>query len=130
MGTPRHLVMSGLAVNLPAELTFDVNYPCAGCRICGVVFQSHTDRIRRKTPFDIAFALELQNEWRKAHNKTHTDKEHLDLARSGMWATPEAAAKLSTYGIIAMSDMIMYDETAEALAKVKAIPIDDVEGRI
>jgi nucleoside phosphorylase len=127
---PKHLFMSGMAIGLPKELVFDVDFPCAGCRICGTVFQSDIDRIRDKTAMDMAFAIECQNNWREIHNKTHTDKEHLDLARSGMWATPEAAAKLATYGIIAVSDMVLYDDTAIALANAKAIPIDDVEGRI
>jgi hypothetical protein len=125
----RHLYAAGMAVGLPDEMLFDVKMPCCGCRICGEVFQSDVDRIRNKTALDVFAAITLQNQWRERHNKTHSSKQHLSLSKSGRWCTPEAAQKLSSYGIISLSDMILYDETEIALREVKAIPVDDVEGR-
>lgn len=126
--SPRHLYMGGLTLGLPQAMLFIPDRPCAGCRICGAVFQSDLDRMQNPTKWDIHDAILLQKEWREKHNKTHTDKEHLMLALSGMWCTPEAAQKLASYGIISLSDMVLYDETEDALLKSSPMPTDDVEG--
>jgi hypothetical protein len=120
--------MDGLMVGCPQDLLFDCNCPYTGCRVCGVVFQSEFDRAVGDLAHNLT-AISLRKAWSINHAKEHTNKEHLDLARSGCWATPIAAARLASYGIVALSDMVMNPEVEDALANARSIPINDAEGR-
>jgi hypothetical protein len=108
-----------------SELTgfnFDPSLPYAGCGICGKVYQPRFAR-----PHDILTAVAITN-WRKKHNESHTEREHLQLKASGRKMTPEAAQRLSQFGIIDFEGMVMDDEIAHALRVVNARPTDDAEG--
>lgn len=123
--------MGGMIVGLKdPHLLFNPDCPYTGCRVCGAVFQSELDREISKwgSMYQAYKAMLERKAWSIKHAKTHTDKEHLSLARSGMMCTPEAAAKFASFGIIAISDMVLNDETADAMANARSIPIDDVEG--
>jgi hypothetical protein len=111
------------------DLLFDTSCPYAGCRLCGAVFQSDDDRAVGDVAHNYSAMMQRKN-WSQNHAKKHTDKEHLLLAYSGRWCTPEAAYRFASYGIIALSDMVMSDEHEGALRESKAIPINDVEGRV
>jgi hypothetical protein len=74
------------------------------------------------------YALGLRTEWSREHAKRHTSKEHRILALSGLWCTPEAAQSLAPLGVIPLTDMVMSEETEEALSESKPVPADDVEG--
>jgi hypothetical protein len=107
------------------ELTgfnFDPSKPYAGCRICGKVYQP---------PFaesnDVSTELAL-NLWRGSHNKTHSEMQHKLLIASGRTFTPEAAQRLSQYGIIDLGGLVIDDEVSHALRVVNARPTDDAEG--
>lgn len=110
-------------------LLFDPNCPYTGCRVCGEVFQSTLDRRDNLDYEQKHLAMQYRKLWSQKHAKTHSEQEHLNLAMSGMWCNPEAAQKLASFGIIALSDMVLYDESEMALKEAKSIPIDDVEGR-
>lgn len=137
---PSPLVVHGAAVGLQVitGLHFDPNYNYAGCRICGAVFQSNADRnpvgvLAREPRFCTveevnAHATELRRQWSQNHaRKEHTEKEHLDLALSGAWCTPEAAYLLAAFGTIPISDGAISDEHYHALLESKPIPTDDAE---
>lgn len=121
-----HLVGTGFTLSNPGML-FRADCPYTCCRICGAVFQSTLDR--QKGSFEHNFnAMQMRKGWSITHAKLHSDEEHLKLAKSGMWATPEAAKRLAAYGIIALSDMVLFDESSDALRASSPIPINDVEG--
>lgn len=109
-------------------LLFEPDCPYTGCRICGDVYQSDLDRLKMPTTDDLAVAVLQRKEWSQRHAKSHSDREHLLLAYSGRWCTPEAAHKLASFGVIALSDMVLSDEHEEALLQSKAVPINDSEG--
>lgn len=131
-----HLIVTGMAIGLDTlGLEFLPDKPFQGCRICGAVFQSALDRDHpyRGLPEHMQLAREYsaiqrRKQWSLAHAKTHTEKEHLDLAMSGAWCTPEAAQKLAAYGVIAVSDLILNPEVSSALYEASAVPLVDVEG--
>lgn len=108
-------------------LLFDPNCPYTGCRICGAVYQSEFDRAVGDFEHNM-LALSLRKEWSVSHAKRHSDKEHLNLAYSGRWCTPEAAKKFASYGIIAVSDMVLSLEHEQALLESSSVPFEDAEG--
>ena len=131
------VILQGAAVGLEAleGLEFSPHAHYTYCVICGVVFQTDLDR-------DVAFNHMLTLErrmilmaecrarrrrWSKAHARLHPDREHELLAKSGMWATPEAAHKLAAYGIIDIGDAIVSAEHSAALFESRPIPTDDSE---
>lgn len=133
------LVVHGASVGLRTltGLNFDPSRPYAGCRICGRIFQSRFDRdpvgvFRTQGAFRSeehvnAYALQLRKGWSQTHAKTHSAHEHLSLALSGRWCTPEAAEKLAAFGTISIIDLVMDNEVNSALATSSAVPADDVE---
>lgn len=127
---------SGLILNVtPIGLSsmgaaFDHRRPHTCCRICGAIYQGDLDR----TP-DGAYTMQVQHdaivarmEWSRRHARTHPDWEHKQLVASGRYCTPEAASKLASFGIIAMSDMALDDESADAGLESPRVPLLDVEG--
>lgn len=136
------IVAHGLAVGLDSTdgLLFDATKPYRYCRICGVVYQTERDRNPPERKVDIrgvrdlehvlwqADVYERQIRWSVKHAGTHTNSEHELLAMSGLYMMPEAAEKLSAFGIISIRDLVMDDETSDALRKASPIPTNDVEG--
>jgi hypothetical protein len=133
------LILHGAAVGLEevSGLTFRSDRPYTGCCICGAVFQSDADRdpvgTYQRQPAEFGynldnvdmFALGLRKEWSKKHEKTHTEKEHDDLAKSGYAFTPEAANKLAAFGTIPLT---LSEEINAALLESSPIPLNDAEG--
>lgn len=127
----KHLVATGLAVGLKGliGLKFDLDKPYTGCRICGTVYQSDTDRaLDSNDPIGHLVATERRRLWSVAHASTHSTGEHVELAMSGRWCTPAAAYKMACLGIVPLSDMVLDEAVADALRKAPAVPTDDVEG--
>lgn len=126
----KHVFAVGAAIGLDHlnGLVFDLSRPYTCCRICGAVFQSDRDRKANQTDFDQVVAMSIRKGWSINHAKGHSDKEHLMLAYSGAWCTPEAAHKLAAFGIIAVSDAVRSNEHQQALAEAKAVMNNDVEG--
>jgi hypothetical protein len=105
----------------------------AGCAICGRVFQarlaielSDEEWDAAKSLFEHAVAIETK-EWRAAHNKTHTEREHEAFRRSGRTFSPEAAIKLAPFGLVSLDDATTDDEVARAMLEAPRVPTDDVE---
>lgn len=98
---------------------FDPTKPYAGCRLCGEAFQSDTNRMGSQ---------EGLLEWRVNHNKKHSDREHIQLIKSGRNFTPDAAHKLAALGIIDFAGILNDAELASAYAEAPRAPTDDVQG--
>lgn len=137
----RHVVLHGGAIGLEtlSGLRFLPHRPYAGCRICGELFQSEADRFPHDVfeanprQFDFLpanvdlYALGMRKEWSQKHARLHNEAQHERLANSGLWATPEAAAKLASYGVIAVSDAVMSQDHEAALKESSPIPVNDAE---
>src|SRR5262245_50208043 len=106
-------------------LNFDPSAPFAGCRICGLLFQTALDRLAVKTQRQQLDAEAHRTMWQHQHSRTHPDHEHRLLAISGLWCTPEAAMQLAAFGVYALSDIAISDEHAQAGREAKAIPSND-----
>lgn len=139
-----HVILTGGAVGLETltGLRFLPHRPFAGCRICGEVFQSEADRFpgdvfeANPREFDFQpsnvdlYALGMRREWSIKHAKKHSERMHQALADSGLWATPEAAQKLVSYGVIDLGDTIVTESTNEhsqALMESSPIPSNDAQ---
>lgn len=105
-------------------MLFDASKPHAGCGICGAVFQSDYDR----SGVDPYTATIMRTDWRIAHSRRHSQTEHRQLANSGLFALPEAAQKLASYGIIPLTDTVRHDEVSYALFESPRAPTDDADG--
>lgn len=106
--------------------------PKAGCLICGKLFQSTLDR-SAETDEEKERADELRVVWRTVHSKSHTDADHLRLARykaTGAFCTPEAALELAPFGIFSLVDLVMSSEHADALRQAKRAPINDADSEL
>lgn len=132
MNRNKQIIASGLAIDLPSDLRFDINKPYSGCNLCGAVYQGPLDL--RVPPGHLPensmiakLAYDAREEWRLKHSKTHSEMEHRMLALSGRWATPEAAQRLAALGIMSVVDMVIDDEVASALAEGSSIPEKEVE---
>lgn len=120
--------------------TFILEAPWKACRLCGTVFQSDLDRLCYKQQQNglvpQCYATEKEatarrEDWLKVHNKRFHPRFHTEvkqLADSGLPVTPEAAHKLSTYGIIPMGPTPYEDEVADALFSAPRAPVNDVDG--
>ena len=107
---------------------FDPSKNHAGCGICGEVFQSILDRLQWPTYEEWQRALDMRTEWRIKHARTHSSAQHRQLKESGLFALPEAAGKLASFGIIPLTDTILHDEVAHALLEAPRAPTDDASG--
>jgi hypothetical protein len=111
------------------SLTIRKDRELAACRICGAIFQP-----KRNT--DTPDALYTQHdanlagieiiEWRRKHNLSHSEKEHVAFIRSGRTLTPEAAQKLAPFGLVPLSDS-QDPEIAQAMREASRAPTDDVQ---
>jgi len=129
MRRPHLVLVSGMPGHKALEgFVFDPTKNHAGCGICGKVFQSDLDRLSSPTSQDLVEALHKRTEWRLNHARTHSDAEHRQLAQSGLFALPEAAEKLASFGIIPLTDTVKHDEVSYALLEAKRAPSDDAEG--
>jgi len=112
-------------------LTIRKDREFAGCRICGAIFQSklNTDVCDEEYVLDpdIRLAAHLETEtWRRRHNLTHSEKEHLQFKESGRTFTPEAAHKLVPFGLVPVNDA-QDEEVAAAMLAAPRAPVNDVE---
>jgi hypothetical protein len=103
----------------------------AGCALCGAVFQSamaihvaDEEWNADKMVFEHAVAIETR-EWRDAHNKTHSEREHRQFVASGRTFSPEAAIKLAPFGLVSLD--VDDAEVAQAMLEAPRAPRDDVE---
>lgn len=114
------------------SLTIRKDREFAGCAICGAIFQSRlaielsdeewaTDAL----VFETAVAIETK-EWRNAHNKKHTEREHEAHRASGLTFSPDAAHKLAPFGLVPIADGD-HDEVRHAMLVAPRAPYDDVE---
>lgn len=118
----------GPIIGLHRDMEFRHDRPWTACRICGLVFQSKLDRTNNFNEEAQLRALLLRREWSIRHAKTHSATEHRELALSGRWLSPEAAQKLSSFGIIPLTDAVMDNEVEAALREAPRHPANDVEG--
>jgi hypothetical protein len=128
------MILKGMLVGREAlvNFQFDPKFPYQYCRICGDVFQSDIDRKVPvgHTPQNSRIAYMAQGKrqaWAMTHAKEHKPSEHEALRRSGNYCTPEAAAKLATYGIIPVNQMVTDQETSIALAEAPRAPKEDAD---
>lgn len=122
------------------NFNFILEAPWKACRLCGTVYQSHYDRRAYQYAQDgenVAAAhynmlgKERREAWLKTHNKLkhpNYTTELRQLDQSGLPVTPEAASKLSTYGIIPIGPTPYEDEVAAALFEAPRAPTNDVDG--
>lgn len=108
-------------------LTIRKDRELAACRICGAIFQP---LVNTNTPDD-RYTQHLANlaaleiiEWRRQHNLTHPEAEHVRFIRSGLTLTPEAAQRLAPFGLVSMDGDA---EVAQAMKEAPRAPIDDVQ---
>lgn len=123
-----HLVLTVSSAGLLEGMEFDPSFTHAGCGICGEVFQSHLDRLQAPTVGEFNRALDMRLEWRIRHARMHSSTEHRQLRLSGLFALPEAAKKLASYGIIPLTDTVRHDESVHALAESPRAPVNDAQG--
>ena len=127
-----------LQVNTESDLTaleaqgmvFNPQRDYVACAICGAIYQHFLSRLPEHeiTAEGILQAQLARMAWSRKHARTHLQKEHDDLAASGRKMTPEAALRLSTYGIIAYTDGLYSDEHNAAMREAPRKPVNDVEG--
>ena len=113
--------------------TFREDRPYAGCRLCGDIFQPSVFRtmtdIELKQPQNQLAVFDAHNQikiWRESHNRRHTDREHLQLAESGLVFTPEASHRLAPFGLVAPMDA-QDSEISGALREAPRAPVTDGE---
>lgn len=116
------------SVGKDPSLQFDVAFPHTYCRICGTVFQTPNDRKRFVTNKESHENMLRRKNWSRNHAKKHSDHEHMSLAISGLWVTPDAAYKLEGYGIHAVGSATLNENVRDALAEAPSTPQNDAEG--
>lgn len=116
---------------------FQLEAPWKACRLCGSVYQSDLDRQAYKLQQDgevlaAAYINEQATQRRQRWEKIHNRREHPNyftevrqLELSGLPVTPDAARRLSTYGIIPIGPTTYEDEIADALFSAPRAPYDD-----
>lgn len=115
------MIARGFLIGASALINFkfDQSKPYAACRICGEAFQSDANRMGSKAGL---------SEWRIAHNKLHSDREHIQLIKSRRYFTPEAAHRLAPLGIIDLGALVLDEEYISAYREAARAPNNDVEG--
>jgi hypothetical protein len=126
----RPIYMTGMAVGLTyaaPDMEFRADCDYTLCRLCGALYQPEV--ARRVQTLEISeLSRRMRQEWSIRHARTHTDTEHRQLHLSGRAFTPEALVRLAPYGVIAISDMALDDESAAAGLEAPRMPNDDAEG--
>lgn len=110
------------------DMVFDGRKPHSGCMLCGKVYQSDLDRLDNPTPVQWRDAKILRDNWRIKHAKTHPASAHIQLRRSGMLCTAEAAHRLATFNIAPITDLVQSEEHAAAAAEAPRAPTQDADG--
>lgn len=131
----RHLVAEGLLVAEDDfyKLVFDPQYPYTYCLLCGAVYQPPAQRkpvlnpqeslAHENAPNDTAVKRRARQAWSHRHASKHSIKEHRMLALSGRRFTPEAQAKLAPLGIVALTDIALSPEHAQAAREAPRISL-------
>lgn len=111
---------------------FDLTRPAQHCAICGESFQPELARSDAfLTDGEVQLAVKIQiDEWRRQHNKKHSEKEHIEFVKSGRKMTPEAALKLIPLGILPVGDLSFDEEVIQAGLEAKRAPDNDVPDRL
>ena len=86
-----------------------------------------SDEEYRLDPLIIIAAGIETDEWRDKHNRTHKQREHIALQKSGRTFTPEAAIRLAPFGLVSLDQD---DETVQAQLAAPRAPVEDVESTI
>ena len=114
-------------------LSINKNREYAACRICGAIFQSwlNTNQVsdeeyKADPSLELAAALETM-EWRRNHNRKHSERTHRAFRATGRTMTPEAANKLAPFGLVAINDALLDNDIACALFEAPRAPTNDVE---
>ena len=79
------------------------------------------------TPFErvVLDNTMVRENWSFKHSRTHPDHQHVNLALSGNFLTPEAALKLVPFGITPLSDIVLDDEVESAGKEAPRAPHQD-----
>jgi hypothetical protein len=111
---------------------YDGTRPAQHCSICGDSFQPWLARTSEYlTDGEVQLAVQLElDEWKRGHNKRHSDAEHLRLRESGNLMTPTAALKLIPLGIYPIGDLVTDEEVAQAGLEAARAPSDDVQDHL
>ena len=109
-------------------LEFRKDREYAACRLCGAVFQSaHAiSTLSSDYTANVVYLIALETrQWRDRHNKTHPDRDHIALTKSGRTFTPEAALRLASFGLVSLDS----DDTevAHALLSAPRLPASEPE---
>jgi len=111
------------------SLTIRKDREFAVCRICGAIFQPlvniQTSDERYTQHLANLAGLEVI-EWRRKHNLTHSEREHVAFVKSGLTLSPEATHKLAPYGLVPVGDSEDI-EVAQAMKEAPRVPVNDVE---
>lgn len=107
----------------------------AGCRLCGVVFQSDLDREfyqRYKIGLGSNYAdlylraKDKRTKWRILHHRRyHTEEEIEEFTKTGFALTPEAAHKLAPFGFAPMGNL--HEDITSAMLEAPRTPDNDCE---
>lgn len=119
----------GLSSNAPHFGGFDPQAPVAGCRLCGAVFQTKFHRMYYYgDTFLLQKVIDLNNEWRYKHTiRKHSATEIDNFSKTGFAFTPEAAYKLSPFGIIPLGRL--HKDIADSMFEAPRAPdLDNIEG--
>ena len=109
------------------SLTIRKDRRFAGCAICGALFQPAVFiNSIELTPAQIVEGEAEIAQWRTEHNKSHTAKQHMQHAESGLTLQPKAANRLAPFGLVPVADA-EDGEIADALREAPRAPVDDVE---
>lgn len=106
---------------------FRMDSAWTACRLCGRVFQSDLDRLKGATNQQLVDALVKRRDWSFKHARVHPQWEHDQLEQSGNYMSPDAALKLASFGIIALSDMALHNEHWNAGRESSRAPNNDCE---
>jgi hypothetical protein len=128
----RHFLHASI-IGLSEEDGFTYNplRPARHCGICGDSFQPEAARspIYDADP-EVRLAVDIEiKQWAIAHNKKHSEKEHIEHIKSGRLLTPEAAVRLIPLGIYPIDDLYFDDEIRQAGFEAPRAPNDDVPDR-
>lgn len=124
------IYMTGMTVGLTyaaPDMSFAADRDYTLCRLCGALYQPKEARMSQTLEIS-TLSRQKRKEWSIRHARTHTDTEHRQLHLSGRAFTPEALVRLAPYGVIAVSDMALDEESAAAGLEAPRMPNDDAEG--
>lgn len=123
-----------IGLNQDDNFTYDPLRPARHCGICGDSFQPEMARSPRfndpRVSEEVRLAVDIEiKQWTIAHNKKHTDQEHIDHIKRGRLMTPDAAIRLIPLGIYPIDDLYYDEEIKQAGLEAPRAPINDIPDR-